>query len=186
MTRWSHISMAKYGYSIISVFVVALFFASCAGVKNSAGPGKPGMVKIFTKGKDTLLCHAGPVKYDALAPKEYFEVDHTYLKVKGHSNPVVCNFSLITPDDQFRPTAVSVQLGDQVYNYNQLEKFFAEGYGKKDYKYRYSFSVSDSVFYKWMKCEEPIIKVNDKTFKGGKSFRKGANTIYRMVLFDLY
>jgi hypothetical protein len=186
MTKWSHTSMAKFAYSFISFLFVAMLIASCAGVKNSAGPGKPGMVKIFTKGKDTLLCHAGPVKYNASASHEYFEMDHTYLKVKGHSNPVVCNFSLITRDDQFRPTAVSVQLDGQVYNYDHLEKFFAEGYGKNDYKYRYSFSVPDSVFYNWMQCEEPLITINGKSFKGGKSFRKGANTIYRMILFDLY
>jgi hypothetical protein len=176
---------------VCKVFVSFLFTSlcfSCVGLKTGKGGGvsSPSLVKMFNKGKDSLLCHAGPVEYSPVNCKDELEMDYTYLKVRGYSNPVTCNFSLISEDATIRPEKVMIDLNGQKTNVNQLEKFFAEGIDKKSYRYRYSFQVSDSVFYKWMQQEHPIITVNDRTFEGKKDFRKKSDVIFRSILFDLY
>ena len=170
------------------VFVGAMLMLASCGVKAPAasGGGGDGFVKIFTKGKDSLLCFGGPIKYKAINGDDEFSIDHTYLKVKDHSNPVICNFSIITKDNAFRPEKVTLDLNGQITDCGRPEKIYAEGYGKKSYIYRYSFTVGDSLFYQWMQNEKPAITVNDRKFTGGKKFRKGAEAIFRSFLFDLY
>ncbi len=178
--------MIKYTCEIAFICFTALILASCGVKTKSAGGGSTGLVQIFTKGKDSLLCFAGPTKYNSVENSDKFEIDHTYLKVKDHSNPVVCNFSLISRDASIRPSSVTILLGTQTLQTDSLTKLYAEGYGKKDYIYRYSFQVSDSLFYQWMQTPKPIVKVDNRTFEGGKDFRKDSNEIFRKILFDIY
>ncbi len=179
--------MRKYGCKSFLIFITALLLVACGVKRNSSGSGGGGdLVQIFTKGKDSLLCFAGPVEYSAVNNKDAFEIDHTYLKVKDHSNPVVCNFSVRSKDSQFRPTTIVLNLDGQNFTTTELTKLFAEGQGKKDYVYRYSFEVSDSLFYQWMKSKVAVVSVNDRKFNGGKKFRKTSEIIYRSFLFDLY
>lgn len=179
--------MKKFIFEYIVVLSALLMLASC-GVKAPAasGGGGDGFIKIFTKGKDSLLCFGGPISYQSENNQDAFSIDHTYLKVKGKSNLVTCNFSIITKDNAFRPEKLTLELGDQKTECGKPEKIYAEGYGKKKYIYRYSFTVSDSLFYQWMQNEKPVITVNDRKFTGGKKFRKGADAIFRAFLFDLY
>ncbi len=161
--------------------------ASCVGMKTGSSQGSsPSVVKMFNKGKDSLLCHAGPVQYEALNCKDEFEVDYTYLKVKGQSNPVTCNFSLISDDATFRPASVIVKVDRSETKVDNLEKFFAEGFGKRHYKYRYSFQIPDSVFFNMMKSEDVVITVNDRSFAGKRDHEKKSQVIFRSMLFDLY
>lgn len=180
--------MRKFVSELLAIFIFSVALLSCVGVKAGKGGGgsRPSLVKMFNKGKDSLLCHAGPVEYSPINCKDDLEMDYTYLKVRGHSNPVVCNFSLVTDDASIRPEEVTIDLNGQKTYVNSLEKFFAEGIDKKLYKYRYSFQVSDTVFYKWMQQEHPIITINDRSFEGKKDFRKKSEIIYRSMLFDLY
>jgi hypothetical protein len=71
------------------------------------------------------------------------------------------------------------------HTFSSLQKFFAEGYGKKDFIFRYSWQISDTLFYEWMKTESSAIFVNQRKFISGKKFRKDASEIYRKILFDL-
>ncbi len=179
--------MRKYDYRSFLIFFAALLLIACGVKRNSSGTSGGGdLVQIFTKGKDSLLCFAGPIEYDAVNNKDEFEIDHTYLKVKNHSNPVVCNFSVRSKDSQFRPTSIVLNLDGQNFTTTELTKLFAEGQGKKDYVYRYSFEVSDSLFYRWMSSKSAAINVNDRSFNGGKKFKKASDIIYRSFLFDLY
>ncbi len=178
--------MRKYTYEIGIVCMLVFILASCGVKTKSAGAGGSGLVQIFTKGKDSLLCFAGPTEYNGIGISDEFEIDHTYLKVKDHSNPVTCNFSLISHDATLRPSKVSIQLGTETFTTDSLTKLYAEGRDKKDYIYRYSFQVSDSFFYKWMQTPRPILKVNDRAFEGGKEFRKDSDVIFRRILFDIY
>jgi hypothetical protein len=179
--------MKKFDFKfIIAVLLIAVLHA-CVGMKTSSGGGSsPSLVKMYSKGKDSLLCHAGPVEYHGVNNSDELELDYTYLKVKGHSNDVVCNFSLISSDATIRPDRVTIEVNGEKTSVNDLEKFFAEGYGKKHYKYRYSFSISDTLYYNLMKSEKPLITVNDRVFTGGRDHRKKSNTIFRAILFDLY
>ncbi|MBX7051924.1 MAG: hypothetical protein K1X54_07800 [Flavobacteriales bacterium] len=179
--------MKKYICEYVLLLAVMMVVASC-GVKAPAASGGrgDGFVKIFTKGKDSLLCFGGPIKYEATGNRDEFSIDHTYLKVKDKSNPVTCNFSVITEDNTFRPEKITLELSGVLTDCGKPEKIYAEGYGKKSYIYRYSFSVSDSLFYQWMQNEKPVITVNDRKFTGGKKFRKGSEAIFRSFLFDLY
>jgi|JI102314A1RNA_FD_contig_71_859537_length_1276_multi_2_in_0_out_0_2 hypothetical protein len=178
--------MRKYAFEILLAAMVVFIATSC-GVKTSAtGSASTGLVQVFTKGKDSLLCFAGPIEYVAKNNKDKFEIDHTYLKVKDQSNPVVCNFSILSRDAQFRPNEISLELDGKKHAISNLNKLFAEGRGKKDFIYRYSFQVSDSLFYTWMKCESPVLQVNERIFTGEKKYRKGAEQVFRSFLFDLY
>jgi hypothetical protein len=178
--------MKRSNYKYVFVACLLVLLASCGVNAPGATKGSgDGMVQIFSKGKDSLLCYGGPLQYSPKGNDDAFSIDHTYLKVKGHSNLVVCNFSLISKDASFRPEKVTLALGEKHYELGTPEKMYAEGYGKKKYVYRYTFSVSDSLFYKWMQYEEPIITVNDKSFEGGKKYRKGSESIFRAFLFDL-
>jgi|688.fasta_scaffold01211_39 hypothetical protein len=179
--------MGKFAFKTILFALTLGWLSSCVGLKTgSNGNTAPGLIKVFSKGKDSLLCHAGPVMYTPVNCNDDLEIDYTYLKVKDHSNAVVCNFSLVSKDATFRPESVTIQVNEKRTTVNQLEKFFAEGYGKKEYKFRYSFQVSDSLFYDMMNTESLLISVNDRAFKGGKDHRKKSNLIFRAVLFDLY
>jgi hypothetical protein len=179
--------MKKFDYKLFLLALLLPAMHACVGMKTSSGGGSsPSLVKMYNKGKDSLLCHAGPVEYQGVNSKDELELDYTYLKVKGHSNDVVCNFSLITSDATLRPDKVTVEVNGEKTTVSDLEKFFAEGYGKKQYKYRYSFKISDTLYYHLMKSERPLITVNDRVFSGGRDHRKKSNTIFRAILFDLY
>ena len=170
-------------------YVVALLFAAlivgCKGVKPASGGGG-GLVRMFIKGKDSLLCHAGPIPYYSMQGGERFEIDHTYLKVKNQRNNVVCNFSVYTTDAAFKPESVNIQLKEKRIVGESLTKFFAEGFGKKKYHYRYSFTVPDVDFKLWMLDESPVIEMGGKKFEGKRAFRKDAEQVYRIILFDAF
>lgn len=177
--------MIRFVYSFYAAAVIVSLLTSCKGVKpSSAGGG--GLIQIFVKGRDSLLCHAGPIQYNSEQGGERFEIDHTYLKVKGHRNNVVCNFSLFTKDPTFKPTEVTVRLKDKQIHVASLTMFFAEGHGKKKYHYRYSFSVSDVEFRDWMLDASPVIDVGGKHFTGKKGFRTASEATYRRILFDAF
>jgi hypothetical protein len=170
---------------VVGLLVVALI-VGCKGVRPAAGGGGGGLVQVFVKGKDSLLCHAGPIPYHSAQSGERFEIDHTYMKVKNQRNQVVCNFSVFTTDPSFWPEHLSIQLKEKRIEVSSITKFYAEGYGKKKYHHRYSFTVSDVDFNLWMLDESPIIEVGGKTFEGKRSFRKDAKRVYRMILFDAF
>ncbi len=169
---------------VVGLLVVALI-VGCKGVRPASGGGG-GLVQVFVKGKDSLLCHAGPIRYHSLQRGERFEIDHTYLKVKNQRNNVVCNFSVYTPDPSFRPEQLSILLKEKRIEVSSITKFYAEGFGKKKYHHRYSFTVSDIDFKLWMLDESPIIEVGGKRFEGKRPFRKDAHQVYRMILFDAF
>ncbi len=177
--------MKKYASDSFIVLFLVLFLSSCTGIKTSSGPGSPGLVKIFSKGQDSLLCHAGPVKFKADGHADKLSMDYTYLKVKNTSNPVTCNFSIITRNESFRPQHITLEIDGVQHTFSSLQKFFAEGYGKKDYIHRYSWQISDTLLYDWMIAESSAIFINDRKFISGKKFRKDASEIYRKILFDL-
>ena len=177
--------MKKYGFELIAILLIATLFSACQGVKTASG-GSGGMVQVFIKGKDSLLCHAGPIEFTSLQRGDRFEMDHTYLKVRNQRNQVVCNFSLFSSDPNFNPQSLTIQLGVKTIEVNSMDKFFAEGFGKKKYHYRYSFSVADTDFRDWMLHETPVLVIGGKKFSGGKSYRKSAEQVYRQVLFDAF
>lgn len=177
--------MKKYGFELIVFLLIAVLFSACQGVK-TASRGSGGLVQIFIKGKDSLLCHAGPIEYVSEQRGESLEIDHTYLKVRNQRNRVVCNFSLFTVDANFNPKSLTVQLGVKTIEVNSLEKFFAEGFGKKKYHYRYSFSIADTDFRDWMLEETPVLLIDGRKFKGEKSYRKASQQVYRQILFDAF
>ena len=177
--------MKKFGFEIMMIVIVACLLSACKGVK-PASAGGGGLVQVFIKGKDSLLCHAGPIPYKALTRGDKFEIDHTYLKVKNERNNVICNFSVYTPNADFRPSSVSIVLKNRTIEINSLTKFFAEGFGKHKYHYRYSFEVSDVDFKDWMRDIEPTIEAGDKQFRGGRRYRKDAEQVYRRILFDAF
>ena len=177
--------MKKYGFELIAILLIATLFSACQGVKTASG-GSGGMVQVFIKGKDSLLCHAGPIEYTSQQRGDRFEMDHTYLKVRNQRNQVVCNFSLFSSDPNFNPQSLTIQLGVKTIEVNSMDKFFAEGFGKKKYHYRYSFSVADTDFRDWMLHETPVLVIGGKKFSGGKSYRKSAEQVYRQVLFDAF
>lgn len=179
------ISMKKFGFEILLVLIVLCSLPACNGLKPASGGGG-GLVQVFIKGKDSLLCHAGPIPYQALARGDIFEIDHTYMKVNNHRNKVVCNFSVYTPDADFRPSSVTVVLKNRTIEADSLTKFFAEGFGKRNYHYRYSFAVSDVDFNDWMLEKQPTIQVGGKQFRGGRRYRKDAEQVYRRILFDAF
>jgi hypothetical protein len=177
--------MRKFVFSSWILALVVTSFMACVKVKGGSG-ARAGLVQIYTKGKDTLVCFAGPVSYESVGNKDKFSIDHTYLKVKDKSNPVKCNFSIISEDPTLRPESISIDIDGNIIQGVGLYKIYAEGYGKKDYIYRYSFDVQDSLYYKWMQCQHPVIHVNDRVFEGGKRYQKDSKAIFRMILFDLY
>jgi hypothetical protein len=177
--------MKKFGFEFMVGLVLACALLACKGVKPASG-GSGGLVQVFIKGKDSLLCHAGPISYTSLQRGERFEIDHTYLKVKNQRNQVVCNFSLFTTDPAFKPERLSIQLSSRTIEVNSLTKFFAEGFGKKKYHYRYSFTVTDLDFRDWMRDSEPSLSIDGKQFNGGRSYRKDAEQVYRQILFDAF
>ena len=177
--------MKKYVFELfLGIFLVTSLLA-CKGVKPASGGGG-GLVQVFVKGKDSLLCHAGPISYNSTQRGERFEIDHTYLKVKNQRNSVVCNFSVFTTDATFKPERLSIELSSKTIEVGTLTKFFAEGFGKKKYHYRYSFTVSDVEFRDWMLDAEPVLSMGGKKFTGGKSFRNDAGQVYRQILFDAF
>ncbi len=178
-------SMKKFGFEILLVVLVLCSLSACKGVKPASGGGG-GLVQVFIKGKDSLLCHAGPISYKALARGDRFEIDHTYLKVKDHRNKVICNFSVYTTDADFRPSTVTIVTKNRTIEADSLTKFFAEGFGKHSYHYRYSFAVSDLDFKDWILEKEPTIQVGGKQFTGGRKYRKDAEQVYRRILFDAF
>ena len=179
------ISMKKFGFEILLVVIVLCSLPACKGLK-PASAGGGGLVQVFVKGKDSLLCHAGPIPYRALTRGDKFEIDHTYVKVKNQRNKVICNFSVYTPDADFRPSSVTIVAKNRTIVADSLTKFFAEGYGQRNYHYRYSFSVSDLDFKDWMLEKEPTIQVGGKQFIGGRKYRKDAEQVYRRILFDAF
>jgi hypothetical protein len=106
--------------------------------------------------------------------------------VKNQRNKVVCNFSVYTRDADFRPSSVTVVLKNRTIEADSLTKFFAEGFGKRNYHYRYSFAVSDVDFNDWMQEKQPTIQVGGKQFRGGRRYRKDAEQVYRRILFDAF
>lgn len=169
---------------IFSAAVVCLM-QSCVGIKRSSEGDKAGLIKIYIKGKDSLLCFAGPVKFHAVTEGE-LTMDYTYLKVRGHRNNVVCNFSVITEDASFRPDNIRVVANNEVQFSADLTLFFAEGYGTKKFHYRYSFETSDLNFKSLMLSQKPQLFIGNKNYTGERKFRKGANVIYRNILFDAF
>jgi hypothetical protein len=177
--------MKKYVFELLAGILLVTSLLACKGVKPASGGGG-GLVQVFVKGRDSLLCHAGPISYKRDQRGERFEIDHTYLKVKSHRNQVVCNFSVFTADATFNPEGLSIELSSRTIEVSTLTKFFAEGFGKKKYHYRYSFTVSDVEFRDWMLDAEPVLSMGGKKFTGGKSFRKDAGQVYRQILFDAF
>lgn len=177
--------MKKYVFELLAGILLVTSLLACKGVK-PASAGRGGLVQVFIKGKDSLLCHAGPISYRSQQRGERFEIDHTYLKVKNQRNQVVCNFSVFAADQAFKPERLSIQLASRTIEVNTLTKFFAEGFGKKKYHYRYSFNVSDVDFRDWMLDAEPTVVVAGKKFRGGKSYRSNAGQVYRQILFDAF
>jgi len=169
---------------IYSAAVVCLMY-SCGGIKRSSEGDKAGLIKIYIKGKDSLLCFAGPVEFHALTEGD-LTMDYTYLKVRGHRNNVVCNFSVISKDANFRPDNIQVITDNGAQFSANLTLFFAEGYGRKKFHYRYSFETSDLNFQSWMLSQNPKLFIGNKNFTGARKFRKGANAIYRNILFDAF
>lgn len=164
---------------------IICFMQSCVGIKRSSEGDKAGLIKIYIKGQDSLLCFAGPVEFHAMTEGK-LTMDYTYLKVRGHRNNVVCNFSVITKDANFRPNSIQVVADNGVPISADLTLFFAEGYGTKKYHYRYSFETSDMNFKSWMLSQNPKLFIGNKNFTGARKFRKGANAIYRNILFDAF
>ena len=177
--------MKKSAFEHFLLALIACALLACQGVK-PASAGRGGLVQVFIKGKDSLLCHAGPIAYNSQQKGDRFEIDHTYLKVKNQRNLVVCNFSVFTRDPAFKPESLSIQLTSKKIEVSSLTKFFAEGFGKKKYHYRYSFTLSDLDFRDWMLDTEPKISVNGKQFSGGSPYRKAADQVYRQILFDAF
>jgi len=177
--------MKKFVYNCTWVLLLSALIIGCKGIKPASGGGG-GLVQMFIKGKDSLLCHAGPIPYHSLQRGERFEIDHTYLKVRNQRNNVVCNFSVFTSDPSFKPENVSIQLKEKRIEGVSLSKFFAEGFGKKKYHYRYSFTIPDVDFKLWMLDESPVIEMGGKKFEGKRAFRKDAEQVYRIILFDAF
>ncbi len=161
----------------------AYLFTSCMPSR-SGGAGRPGFLKIFVKGKDSLMYFAGPMYYTSKSG-ERMEIDFTYLSVKNTTGLVVCNFTLTNQVGRFAPEKLSIQAADTSITVHQFEHFFSEP-RKKSYAHRYSFSIPDRAFYKWMKAQDPIIKINDIVLRKGKKHSKHATLIRRQVLFDKY
>ena len=172
--------------SIYNLLIIVLLGTWSCGIKRASSGSAAGPTKIFSKGADTLLCFAGPLEYESLNNRDQLSIDHTYLKVKGKSNPVTCAFSLISTDTRFIPESIVVSTETGSDTITSFDKYFAEGYDKKRYHYRYAFMVSDSLFYRWMQSSQPVITLNDRRFSGGKKFRKTSEVVFRKILFDLY
>lgn len=177
--------MKKFASSYCVVLLLSVLVVGCKSVKPASGGGG-GLVQQFIKGKDSLLCHAGPIPYHSHQSGERFEIDYTYSKVKNQRNNVVCNFSVFTPDPAFKPEHLSIQLHDKKIEVTSLSKFFAEGFGKSKYHYRYSFTISDMDFKSWMLDAAPLVEVGAKKFEGKRAFRKDAEQVYRIILFDAF
>lgn len=177
--------MKKFVYNYCIGLALVSLIMGCKGVE-SASAGGGGLVQMFIKGKDSLLYHAGPILYHSPQGGERLEMDYTYLKVKNQRNNVVCNFSVFTDDPLFKPTQMSVQFQSKNIEIISLSKFFAEGFGNKKYHYRYSFVISDVDFQSWMLDESPLIEVGAKRFEVRRAFRKKAEQVNRMILFDAF
>jgi hypothetical protein len=174
--------MKKFAFSIL----VACVVHACTSFKPSSNGGNASFVKIFVKGPDSLLCFAGPHKYRLVQGHDEITMDYTYLKVRGARNRVVCNFSLVSKKSSFLGDTVYVNTDDGTTIIAKLNLFFAEGYGRKKYLYRYSFETTDLSFRSWMLSKKPIIQISGKTFSAGRKWGKHADLIYRNILFDAF
>lgn len=174
--------MKKFAFSILIVCVVH----ACNSFKPSSNGSKASFVKIFVKGHDSLLCFAGPHRYRSLQGHDDITMDYTYLKVRGARNHVVCNFSLVSNEPSSIGDTVFINTDDGTTIIAKLNLFFAEGYGRKKYLYRYSFETTDLSFRSWMLSKTPMIKLSGKTFSAGRKYGKHADLIYRNILFDAF
>jgi hypothetical protein len=181
MMKQTSFCMRNFGYSLL----IAGLLPSCSGFKPASNSGATGLVKLYVKGKDSLLCFAGPLKYNASGEGK-LTMDYTYLKVRGNRNPVVCNFSFITKDEHFSSDTIVIQTDNGDTYSSGLTLFFAEGYGRNKFLYRYSFELPDLDFKNWMTSKEPKIFLGHRVFSGGKRYKQGARAIYRNILFDAF
>jgi hypothetical protein len=173
MKRWIYISL----------FLACCIILSCASRNSTSSGQKPGLIKVFSKGRDSLLYFMGPIAYTS-ANGEKMEIDYTWLKTGSSPQHVVCNFTVLCYDPHWSPSQLKITLGGTSdTTIEQLEKFYSEARGK-GYAYRYSFQVDESFWLKWMRAETSSVAVVKYEFVPGKAWRRQSAAIQRSVIYD--
>jgi hypothetical protein len=184
----------------LALFIFAVFLYSCRvapsgtggggngkGNVSSKGPkGPASFVKVFLKG-DTTIYFAGPFVYKLKKGKGKILIDHTYYSVKTGNSSVVCNYTLVTDKDKFKPENLKLILAKNTYEINEFEKFFAEAVNSHKFHYRYSFKINDITFNEWMNTYKPELILNaDMRFLPAGSFKKYSRSVRFRILFDKF
>lgn len=179
---------------------IALFLSSCRIAPSGAGGGGRGkgnvsskgpkgpasFVKVFLKG-DTTIYFAGPFIYKLKKGKGKIFIDHTYYSVKTGVSSVVCNYTLVTDNNKFKPENLKLILAKNTYEINDFEKFFAEAINTQKFHYRYSFKINDTTFNEWMNTYKPELILNaNMHFLPAQSFKKYSRSVRFRALFDKF
>lgn len=168
----------------LSVVLLAIACYSCSPSRNTQGQSGPsGFINSYIKGQDSTLYFMSSIKYKR-DKKNNLEIDFTYLATHSKNDSIVCNYTLFTDNSKFSPSSLEIPNGEDTHLVSKFEKFYSEAINKKKYKYRYSFSINETVFNNWMKSSTSTIKLNNESFKpkGGYSKRTGA--IKNKILFN--
>ncbi|CAG0958696.1 hypothetical protein FLAV_00579 [Flavobacteriales bacterium] len=191
--------MMKWNISFFATTIFVLLISSCRvapagagggtgkGNVSSKGPKGPAtFVKVFLKG-DTTIYFAGPFVYKLKKGKGKILMDHTYYSVKSAPSSVVCNYTLITNQEKFKPESLKLMLAKNNIEIKEFEKFFAEAINSHKFRYRYSFTTTDVVFNEWMNTYKPELILNtEMRFLPTNSFKKYSRSVRFRVLFDKF
>ena len=166
------------------LITVCLVYFSCSPSRNSQGQSGPsGLIHSYNKGLDSTLYFISSIKYKG-NKKGAFEIDFTYLSTPAISDSVVCNFTLFTNNANFKPKSLEIPIQDKKFIVSNFEKFYAEAINSKKFKYRYSFTIYESIFNQWMNSSVNSVTLNTELFKPKSGYSKKVDAIKNKVLFD--
>lgn len=178
--------MMRQPFFLVVLCFASLVFCSCGGIQRTGSPGEAGLITIFQKENGQVMYFAGPTTLEQDKGKGTLSIDFTVHSTNNHGDSVVTNFTLAHPElDTFQPKAFVVFTGDEaIVNYNgDFELFFKER--RKQYRYRYSFTLAFEEWRAWMQSDESVVVLSDQQFTGARRFKKDKSQIQDQILFPL-
>lgn len=151
-----------------ATLIMGVLIPGCKGVFNKSSSGGP--VESYYRGEGKMVYFIKPVTFSNSEKQKMF-IDFTYDHDNDTVRPVVCNYSIYSEEPYRKVEDVSIALDDAAIPTDSLKKFFVER-GKKKKKLwhnRYSFQVAYENFQKFVRHDDPAIKI--KSSRGEETFK---------------
>lgn len=161
--------------------------SNLGGISSKKGSSNEysGELKIFMKG-DTTMYFVHNLIFKEINSRDKLSMDCTYYYNEKGQSSTLNYFTFTTKDRNFKPKNINFTLPESnTYNINEFEKLFAKISGKNEFSYRYSFSLPDTIFDKWVSTNKPTFIVNrNLEFISKRKNRKKLKAIYNTVIFN--